>query len=70
MNKNVKDKQRPFHHPWKNEKKTISALLSATTKRLSKVYLYTTYKTEWITFTYQQEPRRYIEIKMPLNHNF
>ena len=55
MNKNVKGKQRSFHHPWKNERKTISALLSATTKRFSKLYLYATYKTEWLTFTHKQE---------------
>ena len=70
MNKNVKGKQRSFYRPWNNEKKTISALLSGTTKRLSKVYLYTRYKTEWLTFTYQQETRGRIEIKIPLNHIF
>ena len=70
MNKSVNGKEGSFHHPWKNEKKAIAALLSATTKRLAKVYLYTTCKTEWLTFTYQQEPRRPIEIKVPLNHNF
>ena len=48
MNKNVKGKQRLFRHPQNSEKKTISALLSATAKRLSKDFLYTTYKNRMI----------------------